>query len=233
MRAVSPYIRERRIPVVDGASSAAALALAVLPPALWLLCRRRVRWPHLLLYGLGLVGGLMSMRSVAVGAFIVAPVAAAALDVALGRPLVRAPRAERVMVALGAGAAVALSAALAATGPRSPVGVPDRLAPRLAALPAGTVVYNADVLGGWLLWSHPDLVHVRDTRAELYGPKQARTYLDVMAARPGWERSFDAVRPEAALLNADLPLAEALQHQHWVVAGRDRGYLLLLSQPSD
>jgi hypothetical protein len=228
VRAVSPYIQEWRTPALDGASSAAALALAVLPAVLWLLRRRRVAWPHLLLYGLGLAWGLMSMRTVAVGVIIVAPLAAAALDAALGRPLARAGHAERRVVALGAAAALALSALLAASGPRSPVGVPDALNPRLEALPAGTVVYNADVLGGWLLWTHPGLVHVRDTRAELYGPEQARAFLDVMAARPGWERAFDAHRPGAALVAEDLPVARALQARGWAAAGRDHGYLLLL-----
>jgi hypothetical protein len=232
VRAVSPYIQEWRTPVVDGTSAAAALVLGLLPAVLWLLRRRRVAWPHLLLYGLGLAWGLMSMRTVAIGVIIVAPLAAAALDAGLGRPLPRAGHAERRVVALGAAAALAFSALLAASGPRSPVAVPDALSPRLEALPAGTVVYNADVLGGWLLWAHPDLVHVRDTRAELYGPEQARDYLDVMSARPGWERAFNAVPPAAALVDADLPLAQALQHQQWVIAGRDRGYLLLLPPSS-
>jgi hypothetical protein len=93
------------------------------------------------------------------------------------------------------------------------------------------VVFNADVLGGWLMWSHPNLRHTSDTRAELYGADRAREYLAVMAAEPGWDNAFDRFQPGAALIPEDAALGQALRDDGWVVTGRDDGYLLL--EPSD
>jgi hypothetical protein len=78
------------------------------------------------------------------------------------------------------------------------------------------------------MWSFPALNQTADTRAELYGPAAARTYLRVMGAEPGWQEGFDQHRPAAALLREDVPLATALQRDRgWAVAARDDGFLLL------
>jgi hypothetical protein len=196
--------------------------------AAWVAHRELVRWSHVLLLGLGLSLGLTTARTVAVGAIVVAPLAAGALDRVLGRMRPSRGR-EPVLVAGIVGAVLGVCAVLAAGAPREPVGVPARLAPALRALPDGTVVYNDDALGGWLMFSYPELHQTADTRAELYGPAQARSYLRTMAARGNWQQSLEERGAGAALVNERVPLASALQREAgWRLVGRDHGYVLLL-----
>ena len=230
VRAVSPYIQEWRSPALDDPSVLALAALAVVVPVVWLVRRPSWSWAHLLVWVASLAWGLSSMRTVAVGAIVVGPLAAGALDLALARPRTPVQRSERVIVGGGVLAALTLSAILAATGPHGPTGVPSAFDQELARLPAGTVVYNTDVLGGWLMWSHPDLGHTADTRWELYGAQQARDYLTTANAQPGWETGFDRFRPGAVVVEQDIPLVAALQHRGWTLADRSRGYALLLPQ---
>ena len=227
VRAVSPYIQEWRTPTLDSPSVLATLALALLVPLGWWLRRETLRWPHVALWVVAIGWGASSMRTVAVAAIVLAPLAAASLTALIGRRRTAAGRPERLLLAGSAVASLALSAVLAAAGPSQPTGVPARLDPQLDALTAGTVVWNADLLGGWLMWSHPSLEHTADTRAELYGPERARAYLGVLRTEPGWEATFDAARPRAALVEETLPLVRGLESRGWTVVGRDRGYALL------
>jgi hypothetical protein len=89
------------------------------------------------------------------------------------------------------------------------------------------VVFNSDLLGGWLMWTHPNLRQTSDTRAELYGPDRARAYLRIFDTAPGWPADFEALHPQAALVVDASPLARALAQAGWQVRGRDAGYLLL------
>lgn len=228
VRAVSPYIQEWRSPTLDSPSVLATLLLALLVPLGWWIRRETLRWPSVALWVTGVAWGATSMRTVAVGAVVLAPLAATALTALIGRSRSPVTRPERAILVGSAVVSLALSAVLAAAGPTTPVGVPSRLDPQLDALGAGTVVWNSDLVGGWLMWSHPSLEHTADTRAELYGPERARTYLAVLQADTGWEAPFDAARPGAALVEDGLPLVDALESRGWTVAGRDGGYVLLL-----
>ena len=232
VRAVSPYILEWRRPTLDSPSVLVTLALVLLVPLLWLVRRTRPRWPEALLWLVAVAWGVSSMRTVGLGAVIVAPLAAQALDGALGRPRPRVGRPERVLVGAGLVAALGLAAVVATVGPRQPQGVPSRLDASLSGLPPATVVWNSDVLGGWLMYSHPGLRHTADTRAEIYGPARARAYLRVLGAQPGWERDFDAYGARAALVERDAPLVAALQARGWSNQGADAGYTLLEAAPS-
>ena len=227
VRAVSPYIQEWRLPTTPTPSVLATAALLLLVPLVWVLRRRQVAWTRVVLWLLAVAWGASSMRTVAVGAIIAAPLAAEALATLLGRERNRVERGERVVVGASILAAVVLSGLLAAAGPSTPAGVPHAFDPRLRAMPSGTVVYNTDLLGGWLMYSHPGLVHTADTRAELYGPVLVRSYLDVMAARPGWEQDLDHFAPRAAILEKGLPVVDALRSRGWQVLGEDAGYVLL------
>lgn len=231
VRAVSPYIQEWRLPTTPTASVLATGALLLGVPLLWLARRRSFSWTSAALWVLAAAWAVSTMRTVAVGAIIVAPLAASALDLALGRPRTRATRAERLVIGVSALVAVAVSALLAAGAPPEPVGVPHAFDRALSALPAGTVVYNSDLLGGWLMYSHPQLEHTADTRAELYGPQRARDYLDVMAARPGWEGELDRFAPRAAVVEQGLPVVRALQARGWDVRGTDAGYVIMAPTP--
>lgn len=134
---------------------------------------------------------------------------------------------ERALVAGGLVTALGVAGLLAATGPATPQEVPSRLDRSLSGLPPGTVVWNTDLLGGWLMHSHPGLSHTSDTRAEIYGPERAQAYLRVLATDPGWRADFDAFNPGAALVGDTSALAQTLAEGGWRVRGRDAGYVLL------
>jgi hypothetical protein len=227
VRAVSPYIQEWRTPTLSSPSVLATALLAVAVPALWAATRRRPGWARLLLWVVAVAWAAMSMRTVAIGAVILAPLAAEALDTVLGRPRPAVSRAERRLMGGAVVASLALAGMLASAGPHDPVGVPTAAEPALADLPHDSVVFNADLLGGWLMWAHPHLRQTSDTRAELYGPERARTYLRITAAEPGWQADFDRYQPAAALIDEHAPLTAALVEQGWTVTARDAGYVLL------
>ena len=228
IREVSPYIQEWRRTTLESPSVKAALALAVMAALIWLARRRRPAWTHVGLFVLGVFWGAMHMRTVAVAAIILAPLAASAIDTVLGRARVALGTREALVIGLGATASLVLSAALAAAGPQRPAGVPDGLNRALASMPAGTVVYNTDVLGGWLMWSHSGLRHTSDTRVELYGAVRAREYIRVMSAAPGWETAFEQFNAGAVLVEHACGLTAALQVRGWTTVGRDGAYILLM-----
>ena len=228
VRAVSPYIQEWRLPTLESPSVLVTVALLLLPPLVWLVRRRLPPWPQLALWLVAAGWGMSSMRTVAVGAIIVAPLAAESLDSVLGRERAVVSRGERRVLAAAAAVALGLSALLAALGPVTPTKVPVALDDALDALPGDTVIYNTDLLGGWLLWAHPELDHTADTRWELYGAERAREYLAVANAAPGWRAGFERFRPGAVLVEEHVALVRALEREGWRIAGRDAGYLLLV-----
>ncbi|MFC8503760.1 hypothetical protein ACFUC1_15490 [Pedococcus sp. NPDC057267] len=227
VHAVSPYIQEWRAPTSATLSVIATSALLLVVPVAWVARRSTWSWTYMTLWLVGLVWSVSSMRTVAVGAIIVAPIAASAVSAAVRHRRRPVSTAERVLVAWAAALSLVASAVLAAHTPETPVGVPHRFDTLLSNLPAGTVVYNADALGGWLMYSHPQLSHTADTRAEIYGPILARSYLDVMAARPGWEEDLEHFAPRAVILEKGLPVVDALRSRGWQVLGADAGYVLL------
>lgn len=231
VRAVSPYISEWRLPTLSSPSVVVTLGIIVLAPLLWAVGRRRPDWTHVMLWVVGVAWGASSMRTVALGAIIIAPLAAEALDQALGRPRSPARAAEKLAIGTAATASLVLAAVLASSAPAGPQKVPTAFDPALAALPPGSVVWNSDLLGGWLMWSHPDLAQTADTRAELYGPARARDYLVVLSAAPGWERPFDADAPAAVVVEQGAGLVGELEGHGWNVRDRDNGYVLLLRRP--
>ncbi len=227
VRAVSPYIAEWQRPTLSSASVLVTLGLALAVPLLWAARRRRPDWTHLLLWVVGVGWAASSMRTVAIGAIILAPLAAHALDLALGRPRPAAVRAEWLLVGAAAAISLGVAGVLAVGAPRGPQHVPTAFDSTLSALAPGTVVWNSDSLGGWLMWSHPELAHTADTRAELYGPTKARDYLTVVAGAPGWESRFDALHPAAVVVDDAAGLVGALEQRGWQPVAHDAGYVLL------
>ena len=227
VRAVSPYVLEWRHPTLSSVSAIATAALAVLVVVLWVSRRTHPGWTRIALLVVGVAWAALSMRSVAIGAIVLAPLAAEALGAGLGRPRSPVTGGERSLLGGALVASLVLAGALAAAGPREPVGVPAALNPSLSALPQGSVVFNSDLLGGWLMWTHPELRQASDTRAELYGPDRARAYLRIVGTAPGWPADFEALHPQAALVEDASPLEAALAQIGWQVRGRDAGYVLL------
>jgi hypothetical protein len=98
----------------------------------------------------------------------------------------------------------------------------------LAAIPPGSVVFNAYELGGWLRWRHPGLEPVVDGMTEAYSVDHLRDFGRVQALAAEWQPTFDAWDPAAALVLDRSPLTTALVDQRgWVVVAEADGYVLL------
>ena len=111
-----------------------------------------------------------------------------------------------------------------------PSGWPERLRPRLATIPAKTVVLNDVSAGGWLLWADPHLTPVIDTRSEVYSTEYVRDYQRTQDVRAGWQWLLDRTKPGYALLKANAPLTVALRDQlSWTTVGKDADYVLLMA----
>lgn len=227
VRAVSPYVSEWQTLTLFSPSVLVVALLALLPATLWLLRRDRATWTMGLLWLVGVVWAASSMRTVALGAILLAPLAAKALDQVLGATRQPLGREGRIVVAASMALALTVAGVASIQSPRGPQLVPMRLDESLDALMPGTVVWNSDTLGGWLMYAHGGLRHTADTRAEIYGPSRAAAYLRIINTSTGWERDFDSFGARAALIGDAGPLVNALRQRGWHVIGRDGGYTLL------
>ena len=75
--------------------------------------------------------------------------------------------------------------------------MPIALDAALDRLPAGTGVFNAYELGGWLAWRHPDLEQYIDGLITPYSVAHVEGYGRVVAQAPGGTTSYATldVRP--------------------------------------
>jgi hypothetical protein len=227
VNAVSPYIEEWRRPSLTNVSTIAVLVLAAMAVAGRLRSRETLDWTGSVLLVFGLVWALWHERTVSVGAVVIAPLAASALDVLMRKPRDRVDGPERWALAGATTVALLVAGLLAIQGPSRPAGVPDAFDGQLDRLPAGAVVFNDESLGGWLMYVHPDLEHTFDTRIELYGPQAIEKHLGMMNAAPGWTETFEQLHPRAALVKETARVVGALEQRGWTISGRDAGYVLL------
>jgi len=131
----------------------AILTLAMIAVVLfgWIRSRAVPPWWQIALASLSLVSTLAMSRTIAIGAVLVAPLLAQAIQQYAGervRPVThRATRGWLALVVAAAVIAIPISTAVAGT----PVGVPEGLRPQLSAIPAGTVILCEDDKSGWSL----------------------------------------------------------------------------------
>jgi hypothetical protein len=207
---------------------AATVALLVVVATSWALSRARASWSDLLVWLMALGWVLLYSRTVAVGAILVAPLAAQALQQLLQRGRDHLSRAEVGVLAVPAVLTLAVAALVGPAVPQPALAQPTALAEALHALPADTVVLDDDTFGGWLEYTQPRLRAVLDTRTQIYSRQYLTDYLDARAARPGWQGFVSSTGAEAALLRADSPLTAALTERlHWQRAADADGVVLL------
>jgi hypothetical protein len=212
----------------------AALGLAVVLVALWLHQQDRPSpWEVLLLLmSLGLT--LAMQRTVAVAAFVLAPMVAAAWSSRqVPQPPAEAHASRTEQWGLLAAVLVAALVAVPLSGRAAqdpPAYVPTALTAPLDALPAGTRLVAEGDVTGWVLYVAPQLRLVFDLRIESYSADDVEAYIDARAAKPGWATFIARTGPTAALVLESSPLAGALQEESgWVARGRDRGFVLLVA----
>ncbi|WP_457185359.1 hypothetical protein [Nocardioides sp. P5_E3] len=225
---IGAFITEWQPPSFRSPAPAAAALMVAIVVVTWARSTRRVPWSYIALLVLATGWILLATRTVAIGAVMVTPLLAAALQGALRRDAQPELRRERwtlrlaaLAAAVGVGLVVPYTAAEPAEVPRGLDASLDSLGP--------TVVFNSYEVGGWLRWQHPDLEPVVDGMTEAYPVQHLQAYAVVQAAAPGWDEAFEEWSPGAALLPEASPLALALREQWgWVELDKDAGYQLLV-----
>ena len=176
--------------------------------------------------------GLLAFRNVAVATLLLAPVAAHRLS--RPRPLQQTTQRERRLLLSGGIALCVIALLIAALGAVAgrpiPAGSPTRLA---AALTDGRShrVLDAYNTGGIVLAFGGPRVRVGiDGRADYYGGSYIARYSDMVAMHAGWQRLFNQLDPDAAIINANGPLVVWLTQHGWTAAQHQGSYVLLLKR---
>jgi hypothetical protein len=228
VRGYAQFISEWRSPSLTDLGFVGFLLLAGVTVLIWVRSSRRPSWTEILLLGLGTGFALLYVRTIAVGAAIVAPIAAMALQ-GLLHTKPEPVRRREVSLTLGlTTVALVVAAFVAPSRAAHPAWGPNDLDTRIAALPEGTVLCNDYGSGGWLIWKHPNVRPAIDGRTEVYTIEHMQSYMDFQRAVPGWQKYLTQTGCRWALVPADLPVAEALTAQaRWTVAARGASHLLL------
>jgi hypothetical protein len=224
---VSPFILEWKPTSITDPHAAATLLMGLVVMVAWVRGGTRVSWTRILLWCAGVASALLYARTIAIGAILLAPLFAQVLQRWLPERAV--PRRWELRT-LGAAtlASLALAAVLVPTTARTPGDVPSSFDATLAALPQGSVIWNVDALGGWLLYEHPNTTPTMDTRAEVYGPDYVRAYVRAISGFPGWQETVAATGARYAIVSEDGPLMEGLRReQGWITVASEARYVLL------
>lgn len=196
--------------------------------------RSRVTWVELGLVGAGLFFTLYMGRTLPLGALLLFPFVARALE--SWWPTARAHmtrRAERGLVHGGSALTlVILALVVPATGDVPDEHFPMSFDATLQALPEGAVVINELADGGYLAWRHPDLMIVGDGLSDQYPVEWLESWFKALLGAPGWQEFVERTDADYALLNDTTPLRLGLLAEGWtsVQTGQDR---LLLKAPTD
>ena len=228
--AVTAYITEWQRPGLTETAVLAALALAAVI-VIDQLRRGRRQWTIVLLTVLAVALALTWSRTVGLGAVILAPLAAAAMQSLTGQPRPRPEAPERPAVAVAGVAGLVVAGLLAGSVAATPAIGPNGLDDDLSRLSAGTVICNDQADGGWLLFRHPGLRPTMDTRVELYTVQHIKEYLRFIVAQPGWQSYSRDVGCTVSVLPDTAAVASAMEASgDWRLIRRVDGYVLLQSQ---
>jgi hypothetical protein len=210
-------------------SAAFAVLLAATLVGLWR--RGHNAWTETLLIALAGVFAAYSVRTVPVGAAMLAPLAAAPLQALVGRR--RAVRsAERRMVLGGAALAlVALALAVPHTSDQ-PLAAPPWADAALGGLPPGTKVLDDWSLGGYLMWRYPRLDLVMHGYGDTFTTTELTRNNDLLTVAPGWQHDLRDLHARVALLRPYSSLAVQLESQEgWRVDHVSDSWEMLTAPP--
>jgi hypothetical protein len=236
MRGYTQFVAEWDAPSIFLPQSMVTLGLAAVVLVIWLRTPGRTSWVEVALWFTGVGFALMYNRTIALGAVVLALLAASVLARHARVSTDRSPsrRLEAGVIAVGTSAVLLLGPAIVSADVARPGGVPSGLDAALGALPDGTVVFNDYALGGWMLWAHPDLDPVIDGRADVYDLGYFTRTHEAFYVVPGWDDTVRDSGADAALLTTDSPLAEAFRVDlGWQPVGSDAGYSLLVPAPPE
>jgi hypothetical protein len=180
--------------------------------------------------GLLVVFAFMAFRNVPTAILLLGPVVA----VRVSHPRPTPPTSRREQRALTAALAVLTLVVLGLDGVASTLGtaIPHNAPTRLAAsLDDGTPhrVLDAYNTGGVVLaFGGPEVRVGIDGRADYYGGDYIQRYSDMIAMRGGWQRLFNKLNPDAAIIETKAPLSEWLRQHGWDRTATQGTYSLFL-----
>ncbi len=233
---------EWQTPTVDNPLLLVVLASCVLS-LLGLVRATHRRWTGALTVVVAAAMAIWMVRTIAVGAIVLAPVLAHGLALLRSGParpggtqLDAAPRSgahtttrpsrEWPAWALAAALLLGLGGSHLATtafGPPVTRGVSDAL----AAQPSDAVLAVDGRAVAWVQWAHRDRRPLRDLRAEVYSVPAATAYEDFQEARPGWQTYARVRGITVVLADRRRPLDPALAGEpSWLVAAEDTDFRL-------
>ncbi|QWZ06356.1 hypothetical protein KRR39_12090 [Nocardioides panacis] len=214
----------RTVPALVAAAMVAWLAV------LWAR-RGGTSWTHLLLLLLAAAWILLVTRTVSLGAIVVAPLLAQALERSItgAGPGRTGTRTSERWVVGAAALGYLLVLALAVPGAAATAeGVPTRFQPRLEALPAGSTLLVDNGTGAWVEWAVPAVHPVVDGMLDAYPVDYLRRYFGFTRAEPGWQAFVRDSGARAGILGSGSPASTALQERlGWRAVARDRDWVYL------
>ena len=235
---VVQYVEEWDRVALTSPAALGALTMVLATAAICVATRRDLTWSRAFVLISAVFWTWYAGRTVAVAGLVVAPLFAQSLErlvrQAEGPEQEKSPdgaeplrRAETTILAAGAVLAALVVGFVAPTTSDRPGDVPTGLDSALDRLPAGTRVFNAYELGGWIVWRHPHLEQYIDGLITPYSNEHVRDYAIASRADPGWDDVVESSGAAVALLSEDSALAALLADDGWVEQGNDAGYVLL------
>ena len=199
------------------------------------------RWTRALTVLVAVVMALWMVRTIAMGAVVMAPAAAVGMSVLFDRRGHQSTRGvgegphqhstkptftEAFAWCLAAAVVIGLGGLHLINTPMRPP-VSAKVSQALTDLPAPTVLAVDGRAVGWVQWAHRDLRPLRDLRAEVYSVPVAMAYEDFQDARPGWQNYVRTREVSAVLADRRRPLDAALAGEPaWTVAAEDADFRL-------
>jgi hypothetical protein len=225
---VREFVGEWQSTSVHDPFAVVTLAMLGLVVLSWLRLGRRPPWWQIGFLLMDVVATLATIRTIAVGAVIAAPLLAHEILLYRDRPVVATSRRSRTAWATLIVIAIVAAFPLSAARAQRPAAVPQRLTPKLSAIPSGTVVLAEGDISGWLLWADPGVKSVLDPRIEIYPSAHIHAFVSAMAAGPGWKQFVDRMGARYAFVLTGSPIATALvERAGWSQIGKDAGFVLL------
>jgi hypothetical protein len=190
----------------------------------------RRSWTDILLLVTAAACSISSYRTVPIGAILLLPLMAGAVqDLSRHR---EASRPRRTEVGLVLGGCLAAMAALALAVPHAadePMAEPSWLDPAVSPLPAGTKVVSDAAFGSYLMWRYPELDPLMHGYGDTFTIAELTRNRDIIEVRPGWREELAGTGCTLALLDPTTPLADALEHDGWTVTHHSSSLEMLIS----
>jgi len=231
--AIADYIQEYMPPTVGSLYYALTLAMLGLTVLTWAR-GARPDWVHVALLVAAAGFAVQMQRTTTIGAVIVTPLFAQAVETWLKRVELSVPKIlERALVyGGGAVAVVAIALTVPATADMPSSKLPVAFDAQLEQIPASAVLYNELGDGGFLIWRHPGLRIVEDGLSDQYATDWHLDYFESGELKPGWQEFLRRTGATYALLGKDHPLRQALELSGWRVTAQD-GKEILLRAPDE